>query len=151
MPSEKSRYFNRGPSSPLDIKRLKHHLMQLSHERLVETMWLNAQSNRILWKALSASIAIQESHGDWEKIKQAVDFAFYFSDHVSYTEHGYGIIIYEMINALEVLHQDLGKQVVLQIAYYIYEEGQKALECFDDDWDWTCALEALKVWIKNKE
>jgi hypothetical protein len=111
---------------------------------LIETVWLNAQSNSILWKALSSSIAIQESHGDWEKIKQAVEFAFYFSDPVPYSEHGYGIIIYEIINALEVLYREIGEQCVLQIAHYIYEEGH-----FDDDWDWICALDNLESWIKN--
>lgn len=149
MPTEKARYRNRGPSSPLDMKQLKFHLNRFSHERLVETLWLNTQSNSILWKALSSSIAIQEARRDWEKIKQAIDFAFYFSDHIPYSEHGYGIIIEQMINALDFLYQDLGEQFALQVARYIYEEGQKVLEFFDDDWDWVCALERLELWIKN--
>lgn len=149
MPSEKSRYLNRGPSAPLGMNQLKQYLKRFSHERLVEMVWLNAQSNSILWKALSSSIAIQESHGDFEKVKQAIDFAFYFPDTVHYSERGYGTLIYEMTNALEVLYKEIGEQFALQTAHYIYEEGQKALEYFDEGWDWICALDNLKSWIKN--
>jgi len=149
MPSEKSRYLNRGPSSPLDRKQLKAYLKHFSHDRLVDIVWLHSESNNILWQALSSSIAIQEAHGDWGKIKQAINYAFYFTDHIPYSDHEYGIIIDQLINALDFLSQNLGEQFALQVAHYMYEEGKKVLECFDDDWDWICALETLELWIKN--
>ena len=151
MPSEKSRYLKRGLSAPLGMNQLKPYLKDFTHDHLVEIVWLSAQSNSVLWKALSSSIAMQEANGDWNKIKKAIDFAFYFPDVVPYSERGYGIIIDEMINVLKVLYQKKGALFTLKIADYIYEEGQKALEWFNEDWDWTCALENLKLWINSKK
>lgn len=149
MSSEKLRYLRRGPSAPLGRNQLKPCLKDFSHERLIEIVWLSAESNAVLWKALSSSIAIQKANGDLTKIKQAIDFAFYFPDVVPYSERGHGIIINEMINALETLCQKNGASFALQVAAYIYEEGEKILECFQEDWSWVCALENLASWIKN--
>ena len=78
MPSEKSSYLNRGPSAPLDWTDLKAHLSGFEHEHLVELLWMSAQNNPALWKALIASIAMQLAEGDWEATKAAIDYAFYF-------------------------------------------------------------------------
>lgn len=150
MPSEKSRYLNRGPSSPVDMEQLKTHLNSFTQEHLVEIIWSSAQYNSVLWQALSAFIGIRLAKDNWEEAKKAIDFALYFPDIIRYTEKGHGIIIDEMINALELLYKESGKQFTLQITNYILEQAQKALECFEDDWNWTCALESLEDWVNSK-
>ena len=72
MPSEKSRYLNRGPSPLLKMNQLKQHLSSFTKEHLVEIVWQNAQTNLELWKALNAYIGIQLAKGDWEKAKEAI-------------------------------------------------------------------------------
>lgn len=148
MPSEKSRYLYRGPSSPVDMDQLKTHLNSFTQEHLVEIIWSSAQYNSVLWKALSASIGMRLAKDNWEEAKKTIDFALYFPDMVRYTEKGHGIIIDEMINALEFLYKESDKQFTLQIANYILEQAQKVHENFEDGWDWTCALESLEDWVK---
>ncbi|HAT9793337.1 TPA: hypothetical protein JBD67_17035, partial [Legionella pneumophila subsp. pneumophila] len=150
-PSEKSRYLNRGPKSPVDMHQLKKYLNSFTKEHLAEIVLLNAQYNSVLWRALSASIGMRLANGDWEEIKKAIDYAFYFPEYIRYTENGYGFIIYEMINALEFLYKDRDKQFILQVADYMFEQAEQALESFEEGWDWTCALESLKDWIRNKK
>jgi hypothetical protein len=150
MPSKKSRYHNRGPSSPVDINQLRTHLKLFTQEHLIEIIWLSAQYNSVLWRALSASIGMRLAKGNWEETKKVVDYALYFSDFINYTEKGYGVIINEMINALEFLYKESDKKFTLQIANYILERAQEALEYFEDDWDWTCELESLEEWVSNK-
>lgn len=151
MPSEKSRYLNRGPASPVNMNQLKRSLNSFTQEHLIEIIFLNAQNNSVLWQALSASIGIRLAKGNLEKIKQAIDYGFYFPDFIRYTEeNGYSLIVYEMISALEILYEEMGKQFTLQIASYMLESAQQALDYFEEGWNWTCALESLENWIKNK-
>ncbi|OGV41968.1 MAG: hypothetical protein A3F46_10195 [Legionellales bacterium RIFCSPHIGHO2_12_FULL_42_9] len=151
MPSEKSRYRNRGPSAPVGMNQLRNHLNLFTQEHLIEIVWLSAQSNSTLWKSLSAHIGILLANGDWEKTVAAVDFALYLPDVVRYTEHGHGIIIFEMINALEILYEKGNKEFALRTGEYILESGQAVHEYFEDDWEWSCALEDMKKWICNKK
>jgi hypothetical protein len=133
----------------VNIEQLKTYLKFFTQEHLIEIIWLSAQYNSVLWKALSASIGMQIAKGNWEETKKAIDFALYFPDFV-HTEHGYEIIIYEMIHALEFLYKGSDKQFTLQIASYILEQAQNALEYFEDGWDWTCALASLEDWVSEK-
>lgn len=149
MPSEKSRYLNRGPSAPLDWTDLKTHLSGFEHECLVELLWMTAQNNPALWKALVSSISMQLAAGDWEKTKEAIDYAFYFQDYVRYTDCHYGIILDEMIKALEILKIKVSVEFALRVAHYIFEHGQDVMMNFEDDWDWTLSLEEIKKWIQN--
>ena len=149
MATEKSRYRNRGPSAPLDWTELKTHLSGFEHERLVELLWMSAQTNGPLWKALMASISMQLAEGNWDKTKEAIDYALYFQDYIRYTDCHYGIILDEMINALEILKNQVSVEFALRVAHYIFENGQDVIMNFEDDWDWTCSLEALEKWIKN--
>jgi len=151
MSSEKARYRNRGPSPLLNMNQLKSHLSSFTKEHLIEIVWLNAQTNPELWRALNAHIGMKLANGDWGKTKEAIDYALYFPDVVGYSERGHGIIIYEMIRALEDLYENGNKELVLQAAKYILEEGQNALEYFDDDWSWSCALDDIDKWISNKK
>lgn len=151
MPSEKSRYLNREPSPLLEMNQLKKHLSSFTKEHLIEIVWLNAQTKLALWKALNAHIGLQLAKDDWAKAKEAIDYAFYFTDTVSYSEHGHEIIIYEMLSALEILYENGDKEPALSAAEYILEKGQSALEYFDDGWDWSCALEDIDKWISNKK
>ncbi len=50
MPSEKSRYLNRGPKSPVDMHQLKKYLNSFTKEHLAEIVLLNAQYNSVLWR-----------------------------------------------------------------------------------------------------
>jgi hypothetical protein len=151
MSSEKSRYLNRGPSSPLNLGELKRHLRSFEHERLVELLWLSAQNNSALRKAVVASISMQLAEGDWDKTKEAIDYAFYFQDSIRYSDCRYGIILYEMINALEILKNQVSIEFSLRVAHYILENGQDVIMNFEDDWNWTLSLEELEEWIKNNQ
>lgn len=149
MPTEKFRYRNRGPSAPLDWTELKTHLRSFKHERLVELLWMSAQNNSALWKALMASVSMQLAKGNWEKTKEAIDYAFYFQDYVRYTDCNYGIILNEMLNALEILKNQVSVEFALRVAHYIFESGQDMVVNFEDGWDWTLSLDELEKWIKN--
>lgn len=151
MSSEKSRYRKHGPSAPLDMNQLKEHLNFFTQEHLIEIVWLSAQSNSTLLKALSAHIGILMANGDWETTKAAIDFALYVPDIVRYTEHGHDIIIFEMINALEILYEKGGKEFALRTGEYILESGRAVQEYFEDDWEWSCALEDIEKWVCNKK
>lgn len=149
MPTEKSRYRNRGPSAPFDWAELKTHIKGFDHEHLVELLWMSAQYHDPLWKALMASTAMRLAAGDWEKTKDAIDYALYFNDHILYTDCHYGIILDEMIKALEMLKDKISSEFALRVAHYIFESGDAVSMNFEDDWDWVCSLEELGKWIKN--
>lgn len=151
MPTEKFRYRNHGPSAPLDWTELKAHLSRVEHEHLVELLWMSAQNNSALWKALMASAAIKLAEGNWEKTKEAIDYAFYFQDYIRYTDCKHGIILDEMINALEILKNQVSVEFSLRAAHYIFECGQELLMNFEDGWDWTLSLERLEKWIENNQ
>ena len=149
MPSEKLRYLNRGPSAPLHWTELKTHLQGFEHARLVELLWMSAQNNAVLWKALMVSVAMQQANGNWEKTKAAIDYSFYFQDSIRYTDSKCGIILNEMLNALEILKNKVSVEFSLRAAHYIFESGQDLFMNFEDGWDWTLSLEELEKWIKN--
>jgi hypothetical protein len=89
------------------------------------------------------------AEGDWEKTKEAIDYAFYFQDYVRYTDCHYGIILDEMIKALEILKNKVSVEFALRVAHYIFEHGQDVMMNFEDDLDWTLSLEEIKKWIQN--
>ena len=149
MSSEKSRYLNRGPSAPLHWTELKTHLQGFEQTRLVELLWMSAQNNIVLWKALMASVSMELANGDWEKTKAAIDYSFYFKDYVRYNDCKCGIILNEMLNALEILKNKVSVEFALRVAHYILERGQDLLMNFEDGWDWTLSLEELEKWIKT--
>jgi len=151
MSSEKSRYLNRGPSPLFNMNQLKNHLSFFTKEHLIEIIWLNAQTTPELWRALNAYIGMKLAKGDWIIVKEAIDYALCFPDIVGYSERGHGIIIYEMIRALEYLYENGDKALALQAAKYILNEGQNALHYFEDDWSWSCALEDVSKWINNRK
>ena len=151
MPSEKSRYLNRGPSPLIEMNQLKQHLSTFSKEHLIDIIWFNAQSNLELWKALNANIGIQLAQGDWEKIKKAIDYALYFTDIVGYSERGHDIIIYEILAGLDDIYERGNKEFALRAAEYALKQGQEVLEYFDDGWNWSCALEDIDRWISQKK
>ena len=149
MPTEKFRYLNRGPSAPLDWTELKTHLRGFEHEYLVELLWMSAQNNSALWKALMASISMQLAEGNWDKTIEAIDYAFYFQDYIRYTDCHYGIILDEMLKALEILKKQVSIEFALRVAPYIVENGQDIHMNFEDGWDWALSLEKLEKWIQN--
>lgn len=151
MPSEKSRYLNRGPSPLIEMNQLKQHLGSFTKEHLIDILWFNAQTNLELWKALNAHIGIQLAQGDWGKAKEAIDYALYFSDIVGYSEQGHDIIIYEILAALDGVYENVNKKFALRVAEYALKKGQEVLEYFDDDWSWSCALEDIDRWISKKK
>ncbi|HAT3844134.1 TPA: hypothetical protein JBF46_00880 [Legionella pneumophila] len=151
MPSEKSRYLNRGPSPLIEMNQLKQHLGSFTKEHLIDIIWFNAQTNLELWKALNAHIGIQLAQGDWGKAKAAIDYALYFSDIVGYSERGHDIIIYEILAALDSVYKNGHKELAFRVAEYVLKQGQEALDNFDDDWSWSCALEDVARWISQKK
>lgn len=153
MTSEKMRYRNRnrGPSAPLGWAEAKAQLRNFDHDRLCNLLWMRAERDPILWQSLMASVAIQVAKGDWEKTKQAVDYALHIPDYVRYTDGHYGVILHEMINTLEILKNQVGVEFSIQTAEYIFECGDELIENFEDGWDWVSALDELEKWIaKNK-
>ena len=152
MPSEKSRYRNRnrGPTVPLEFEDLRAHLRSFEHERLSELLLLRAETDVVLWKAPMASVSMQLAHGDWNKTKEAIDYALHFEDYVRYTDCHYGIVLYEMIKTLEILGGRVNEEFVIRAAQYILDRGQQVTENFEDDWDWISSLEVLEKWIQNK-
>lgn len=151
MPSEKSKYLNIGPPSLLNIDQLKNNLSSFTKEHLIEIIWLSAQTNSALWKALNAHIGIKFANGDWEKAKIAIDDALDFNDFAGYSERGHDIILYEIMGAIEILHENGDKKFALHAAEYIIESGEKVLEYFDDGWGWLCALKELEEWVVNNK
>ena len=149
MPSEKSRYLNRSPSAPLEWIELKTHLHGFEHNRLVELLWLSAQSNAALGKTLMASVSMLRANGNWEKTREAIDYAFYFQDYVRYTDCHYGIILDEMLNTLKILKNQVNLEFAIRVAHYIFERGQDIVMNFEDDWGWTVSLNEIEKWIKN--
>lgn len=152
MPSEKSRYIhkNQGPTSPLTFESLREHIPVLGVARLTELLWVRAQEDDVLQKALTASIAIRTFSEDINKVKVAVDYALHFPDYVRYTESGHGLILDEIQSALEFL-ESLGKSdIALDIARHAIHLGQEVAENFEDDWDWTSSLKDLIEWTEMK-
>lgn len=152
MSSEKSRYLNRyrGPKS-LEFTELRKYLPSLGVEALVDHLWFRAQYDDTLLKTLMVSVVICQFPIDWGQIKAAVDYALYFPNHIRYTEHGHG----DILNAIE---KGVGRivnlehvELALHIARYAVERGSLVAENFEDDWDWTSALEDLTQWIKMTE
>ncbi len=154
MPSEKSRYLkrNKGPLAPLDSDELRKHIHCFNQERLANLVSINVERDLVLKKALITSIAIQLAGGDWEKTKQAIDYALHFPDLVAYNDrHYYGLILDEIILALEILIEKNDRQFAMRVAQYVFECGQESMENFEDDWEWSLSLDDLAKWISRNE
>lgn len=91
MPSEKLRYLLRdsGPPPPIDLNELGEHLGILDGDFLAELLVSRALHDDVLRKALMVSVAARLTHGNWDQLKAAVDYALHFPDYVRYTEHGH--------------------------------------------------------------
>ncbi len=122
MPSEKScyRYLNRnrGLLSPLSFVELKKHLHSFGIEHLVGVLWISSQRNKVLRKALMASIGIQLADGSWKKAKAAIDYALDFPDYVRYYERGF--ILDEINNTLKCLYEQGNKEFVIHFGWPVY-------------------------------
>lgn len=149
MSTEKRRYLNRGPSAPLNYTELKTHIHGFEHEHIVELLLKSAQNNVALWKALMASVSMRLAKGNWDKTKEAIDYAFYFPDIVPYTDSKYSIILDEMIKTLELLKNQVNVEFTLRVARYIFERGHAMVMNFEDNSNWTLSLDELEKWIKN--
>ena len=150
MASEKLRYIKNEPSPIIEMNELKKHLVHFSSDNLIDTIYQSAQSHLPLWKALNGHIGMIEAKGNWQKAKDAIDYALHFEDIISYKERGHEIIIYEMIKALDVLFDNVSDEFALKAATYILEQGKAKLYNFEDDWSWPCALENIEEWLGNK-
>ncbi len=151
MSSEKSRYLNRngGLSPPLSFEELKKNLFSLGIERLVNTLWMSAQRDEVLCKALMAPLSIQLADGDWEKTKASIDYALSFPNYVRYHQRGYGLIIDKITVELKSLYKQGVKEFAPRAGQYVIELGRSAAQNFEDDWDWTLSLDNLQDWIKD--
>lgn len=149
MPSEKSRYLNRRLPSPLDFDKLQMHLISFEREHLANLLWMSAQTNCVLQKALVASISLRLANGEFEKAKSAIDYALDFPDYIRYYERGYGIIVNEIHTTLKYLYQRNDKAFVLRVSKYVLDLGKTVAECFEDDWDWISSLEDFEDWLKT--
>jgi len=149
MASEKLRYIKRGPSPIIERNELKKHLVNFSSDNLIDTIWQSAESNLHLWKALNGHIGMIKANGNWQKTKDAIDYALHFEDIISCKEHGHEIIIYEMIKALNVLFDNVSNEFALKAATYILEQGREQLYSFEDDWSWSCALGNIEEWLAS--
>lgn len=129
---------------------MRTHLRDFEHERLFEMLLLRAETDVVLWKALMASVSMQLAHGDWQKTKEAVDYALHFEDYVRYTDCHYGIILHEMIKTLEIVSSEVSEEFAIRVAQYIFEHGQQVTEVFEDSWDWITSLAVLEKWIQNR-
>jgi len=140
---------NRGPSAPLGWTELRTNLRSFEHDRLCDLLCMRAERDPVLRKSLMASVSMQLANGNWEKTKEAIDYALHFPDYIRYTDCHYGMILDEMIKVLEILKNQVDEEFAMQAAQYIFECGQEILENFEDDWDWVSSLDELEKWIEN--
>jgi len=149
MPSEKSRYLNKrcGKLSPLDFDKLVSHIPKLGIERMATILWMAAERNEILRKALTVAIGLQLVNGNVEKAKVFIDYALDFNDHVSYKKDGHGLILDEIQTTLANLDFSLNKEFIIHIAQYTLEKGHEVAMNFEDDWEWTSSLMQLEEWL----
>jgi hypothetical protein len=147
MPSEKSRYLNRnrGPTQPFEFLELRERIAFLGVSRLAELLWIRAQNDDVLTKALMVTLSLNAG-GDSELAKRAIDYALHFPDYVRYTERGHGQILDEIKISLQDWAEDGHREFALQLARYAIERAQSVSENFEDDWAWTCSLENLRKW-----
>jgi hypothetical protein len=150
--SEKSRYLNRnrGPTPPLHLDDLPNHLAILGSDRLAELVWVRAQEDDVLRKALMTAVAIRVHCQDWEPIKAAINYALHFPEFVRYTESGHGQILDEIRNALEFLVHQGKRELALRAAQHAITLGNEVTENFEDDWDWTNSLNELTRWVDEQ-
>ena len=149
MPSEKSRYLarNRGPDSPVEFQELKKRLVSLGVDQLAEMIRQRSEVDEVLEKTAIVSISLR-SATNLDQVRAAIDYAFHFrSDYIRYRERGYGQILWEIKSALE-FHVEQGRyEFALAGGQYATEQGEKALEVFEDDWDWPGPLKDLSEWL----
>ncbi|NJM09554.1 MAG: hypothetical protein HC883_01240 [Bdellovibrionaceae bacterium] len=151
MPSEKSPYLerNRGPTPPIDFDDLRKHLPSLGSQHLAELLWVRAQQDDVLAKALTASVAIRSAQGDWQQAKDGVDYDCHFPDFIRYTEGGHGMILDEIKNSLDFLSAQGQIDSAIRIAEHAIQRGQEVAENFEDDWDWISSLKDLMAWVEK--
>jgi hypothetical protein len=156
MPSEKSRYLarNRGPDSPVEFQELKKRLVSLGVDQLADMIRQRSEVDEVLEKTAVVSVCLR-STTDTDQVRATIDYVFYFSsDYIRHTEHGYGQILWAIKSALE-FHVEQGRhEFALTAGQYAIEKGEKALEIFEDDWDWAGPLKDLSEWLmtlKNKK
>ncbi len=151
MPSEKFRTskHNLGPVEFLNPLEFKDHISGLGLDRLSSLLWIRAEGDDVLRKALVVATGIHQANGEWEKVKYAIDYALHFPDYVSYTVTGHGQILEEIKLSLKLLVCQNKCEFALRIGQYALECGQSAAENFEDDWDWTSSLNDLEKWLRE--
>ena len=147
VPSEKSRYANRnrGPTPPFEFLELREQIPSLGVHRLAELLWIRAQNDDILTKALMVGLSIK-SGTDSDLAKRAIDYALHFPDFVRYSEGGHGQILDEITTSLQDFANRGHRDLALQLARYTIARAQEVSENFEDDWAWTSSLEDLRKW-----
>ncbi len=152
MPSEKSRYLNRyRKPKTLDLTELRKYLPSLGVETLADHLWFRAQSDDTLLKTLMVSVVIRQFPTNWEKIKAVVDYALYLPNPICYTEHGHWQILDAIEKSLDWLVSLNQVALALRVAHYAAELGGTVSGNFEDDWDWTSAIDSLTQWMKITE
>lgn len=139
----------RDPIPPFDLNNLRDHLVTLGAERLAEIVWVRAQDDEVLQKSIMVTLALQDASEDWEKAKNAIDYALHFSNFVRYSEGGHSQVIDEIKKELENLYERGNSDAAIQIARYTITRAQDIAENFEDDWEWTCGIKSLSDFLKS--
>lgn len=149
MPSEKTRYFNRNhsPVRLYDMNDFSKRLPALGTDKLANILTLRAETDDVLNKILSVSLAIQDSTNDISQITDALNFAIHVPEFVPHLEDGYEIILDEILLQVEDLVK-LGKvRLAREIAEYSLLKGTEMLEQFEEGFSWNCSLENVEKWL----
>lgn len=105
MGSEKLKYIlsRRGPDAPVDFSDLLDTLTGLGAEQLAALLWSRAHNDEILRKTLTVLSVLREPDENWDKVKQAINYALYFPESIRYDTHGHELILDEILTELKNL------------------------------------------------
>jgi hypothetical protein len=122
-------------------------LPALGTDKLANILTLRAETDDVLNKMLSVSLAIQDSTNDISQITDALNYAVHIPEFVRHPEDGYEIILDEILLQVEDLVK-LGKvRLARKIAEYSFLKGTEMLEQFEEGFSWNCSLKNIERWL----
>lgn len=139
-----------GPDSLVDSNDLLECLRSFDKDELAEILWIRAQHDDLLQRALTATVVIQACAGDFEKGRAAIDFGLHLPDFVSYNEEdGYGQLLDGINRGVRYLADHHYGECAAKIAQYAVERAEAVLERFEEGWDWRCAIDRLSELVEK--
>jgi hypothetical protein len=138
---------NRVPCQSYNMGDFIERLPALGAERLANVLAVRAETDEVLRKVLSVSLAIQASTRDFSEVSDVIDDAIDIPEFVPHPEGRNEMILDEILLKIQELEKFGNIPLARQIAEYSVQKAIKMQEQFEEGFAWSCSLEKIEKWL----